>query len=114
MAKKEIIEIKEIPIIITTCDNCGDEIGKNTSGDYDGYRCSICGRQYCKRCHKTICTHSESLYLYVCKFCNTVGDNTLIEMERLLLIEEDAREKRFKLQLEWEKRSNPEMDKDGL
>jgi endogenous inhibitor of DNA gyrase (YacG/DUF329 family) len=102
----------EEKIVVTTCDSCGKEIGRNHRGDYNGYCCSMCGRQFCHECHKKVTVHDEELYAYICPECVKVDNGTSDRMKEIDAAQRAAMDERYALQEAWKKRSNPSAGDD--
>jgi hypothetical protein len=104
--KQTITETEDKKIIVTMCDNCGKEIGRNPRGDYKGFRCSICERQFCYDCHKAICIKDEDEMKHICPKCIATEDGSLQKMKDYQKKHNAAIAAKWKVEERWAERSN--------
>jgi hypothetical protein len=92
-------------IIITTCDECGKEIGRNRNHDYEGRPCSLCSRHFCHKCAKKVLKKIDKMYLTICPTCQKVDNGTIEKMMVLLDKSESLNDKRYRMHEAWATRS---------
>jgi hypothetical protein len=103
--KQEVPITSASKIIIVTCDHCGKEIGRNAAGDYRGFRCSICTRQFCYDCHKQVCIKDEDEMKHICPTCRLTDGGALQKMKVYQKKYETAIEAKWKVEERWAERS---------
>ena len=103
--RQKIKKMVEDEMTVTTCDKCGKEIGNNRRGDFDGYGCSLCDREYCYDCFNKMVTAYDDLCLHVCDICQKVENGDVEVMVELMKEEDEIRRQRFDIQHRWKERS---------